>query len=85
MTRSAHLVGAGRYMLHRGALVRVPRGSYGIRCELCEWSVFVPRELDYAESLRREHLGTAHLSSLTSGAAVLDPELAEHPWRCRHE
>ena len=84
MTRTAHLVPAGRYLLHRGSLVRVPSGSYGIRCELCEWSVFVPRDLDYAEGLRRAHLGSAHLSSLTSGAAVLDPDLADHPWRTCH-
>ena len=77
MTRTAHIVGPGRYVLLKGGVRRVPIGSLAIRCELCEWCVFVARDHDYAESLRRQHLGTAHLSSLTSGAAVLDPDLGD--------
>lgn len=74
--RTAWIVGPGRYVLVRHELRRVPANKLAISCELCEWSVFVDRDHDRAEALRREHLGQTHLSSLTAGAAVLDPELA---------
>lgn len=79
--RSAHIVEAGGYVRHRDGVRRVPTNHLGVWCELCEWSVTVPRShgWDYADNLRREHLGTAHLSSLIAGAAVLDPELRS-PW-----
>lgn len=74
--RSAFIVRPGGYVVRGHELTRVRPGTYAIRCELCEWVVVVSSTIDRAERLRREHLGTAHLSSLTSGAAVLDPDLA---------
>lgn len=72
---TARVVDPGMYYENRRnrQMVRVPLTHHAVVCGACAYAVRVPTRLgrDHAEQLRRDHLLTAHLSKVCTGAIVL--------------
>lgn len=72
---TARVVDPGMYYENRRnrQMVRVPLTHHAVVCGACAYAVHVPTRLgrDHAEQLRRDHLLTAHLSKVCTGAIVL--------------
>lgn len=67
--------GSAYFDPRRERIVHVPLSHYAIACQACSDTVLVPRRQgrDRAEKLRRDHLLSAHLTQVGTGAVVLTP------------